>query len=124
VFDSREGGHGTLDSWEEPAAWTRSSASGRRWPNAWGGDRPAPAPQYADAAAPADRPQLPQHCWVLDAPETPPGQWPGILLGWARGSSGWIVLALIAAQGDHGMITMQAWVEAEHLQQADHQTRR
>ncbi len=73
---------------------------------------PAPAP------APGRSPSGPRHCWVRDPPEAP-GTWPGVLLAWSRPASGaWQGRAVYVVSGAHGLVLVEAWLDAAHLREA------
>lgn len=65
--------------------------------------------------SPVVRHDPPVHCWVVDAPELPPGRRPGLLLAWDRTSSGWRGQVVIATDGTAGQLVMVLWVAAQNL---------
>jgi hypothetical protein len=59
-----------------------------------------------------------QHCWVVDAPQSP-GRWPGLLTEWRRDADGvWfgqVAWAVDGPTGDADTVLLQAWLPAHLL---------
>lgn len=59
-----------------------------------------------------------RHCWVRDPPEAS-GTWPGLLVAWARSSSGtWNGRVVYAVVKDGEVILVEAWLDSAHLSAA------
>ncbi len=79
-------------------------------------------PSRPPGERPPDRPPPPrtraQHCWVVDAPQSP-GSWPGLLTEWRRDADGvWfgqVAWAVDGATGDGDTVLLQAWLPAHLL---------
>lgn len=76
-------------------------------------------PQHARSARP---PARSQHCWVVDAPQSP-GSWPGLLTEWRRDDAGtWhgrVAWAVDGPTGDADTVLLQAWLPAHLLRGPD-----
>jgi len=78
----------------------------------------------AASRPPAERPQQPatrtraQHCWVVDAPQSP-GSWPGLLTEWRRDVDGvWfgqVAWGVDGPTGEGDTVLLQAWLPAHLL---------
>ncbi len=92
------------------------------------GVHPAASQRPVDASPgpPASRPPRPparsQHCWVVDAPQSP-GSWPGLLTEWRRDAAGaWhgrVAWAVDGPTGDADTVLLQAWLPAHLLRGPD-----
>ena len=58
-----------------------------------------------------------RHCWVT-GPAEDPGPWPGLVLEWRRGSSGWSALVVYVITNEPAVTTIQTWIPPEHLRPA------
>ena len=56
----------------------------------------------------------PKHCWVLNPPGAP-GRWPGLLLEWRQGASGWEGRVAYVAHLQNGHALVELWLPAEFL---------
>jgi len=75
-----------------------------------------PAPAAPERPPPAQA--RAQHCWVVDAPQSP-GRWPGLLTEWRRDGDGvWygqVAWAVDGPTGDADTVLLQAWLPAHLL---------
>lgn len=57
----------------------------------------------------------PRHCWVDDPPGFA-GRWPGVVVEWRRGHSGWQgrTLVVVVLGGDEPLV-LELWLDARHL---------
>jgi len=75
-------------------------------------DRPV-APLKSDAAP---RTHV-RHCWVT-GPAEDPGPWPGLVLEWRKGPTGWLALVVYAITAKSVTTAVQTWVPAGQLRPA------
>jgi hypothetical protein len=61
------------------------------------------------------RQELPTHCWVMNAPDLPPGRHAGLLLAWKHTDGVWLGQVMLALPGRHGHVSMTAWIASEYL---------
>lgn len=75
--------------------------------------RPAPV---SDVSAPPEA----RHCWVTGLPGLP-GRCAGLLAEWRRdsGDGPWQGRVVYAVDDGDGVVLVEAWVHARHLQPAD-----
>jgi hypothetical protein len=72
---------------------------------------PAPTPALSsDGGPPAGR-----HCWVHEPPDAP-GTWPGLLVEWRQGTTGWQGRVSYAVTRPHGPALVEAWLPASRLE--------
>ncbi len=56
-----------------------------------------------------------RHCWVDDPPGFP-GRWPGVVVEWRRGASGWEGRTLLVdVLGTDRPLGLEVWLDASHL---------
>jgi hypothetical protein len=74
--------------------------------------RPEPGPRTGPGRSPAPGPR---HCWVDDPPGFA-GRWPGVVVEWRRGHSGWQgrTLVVVVLGGDEPLV-LELWLDARHL---------
>jgi hypothetical protein len=72
-------------------------------------------------AEPEPRPAAPhdvaegRHCWVHDPPDAA-GTWPGLLVEWRRGETGWQGRVVYTVVGAAGSRLVEAWLPAARLE--------
>ncbi len=78
----------------------------------------AARPSAADDRRPEHPHTRAQHCWVVDAPQSP-GRWPGLLTEWRRdGDGAWhgrVAWAVDGADDATDTVLLQAWLPAHLL---------
>jgi hypothetical protein len=63
----------------------------------------------------AERPPAGKHCWVVDAPGAP-GRWPGLLVEWRRGETGWEGRVTYTTVFGDRFLLIEQWLAAAFLE--------
>jgi hypothetical protein len=76
-----------------------------------------PSPPFVRHAAAASRERARAFCWVLGTPEQP-GPWPGLVLEWHRGPSGWTAHVAHLVDDGGAVHLVVGWLGADRLRPA------
>ena len=96
-----------------PSLGERAAGSGI----AGGGEGPDRPVRPPDGTPARGRSGAGRHCWVTDPPEWP-GTWPGLLVEWRKGESGWEGRVVYAVPANGRDVLVEAWLPTPYLKAA------